>query len=149
MTDPFMQRAIALARKAAEAGEVPVGAVVVKDDRVIAEAHNAPIAQHDPSAHSEILALREAGRQLGAYRLPETTVYVTLEPCPMCIGAMIHARVARVVYGASDPKTGACGGALSLHEHASHNHQIEVIGGIEAQACSALLRDFFRARRSG
>lgn len=144
----FMQRAIELAQQAAAAGEVPVGAVVVLNGQIIGEGHNQPIAAHDPSAHAEMIALRDAGARLGAYRLPETSLYVTLEPCPMCVGAMIHARVAKVIFGAPDPKTGACGGALSLHNDPSHNHQLEVSGGLEAEASAKLLRDFFRARRA-
>lgn len=149
MNDPdYMQRALELAQQAALAGEVPVGAVLVQDDQIIAEAHNAPISHHDPSAHAEMLALRQAGQKQQAYRLPGTTLYVTLEPCPMCIGAMIHARVSRVVFGAADPKTGACGGAMALHDHSSHNHQIEVTAGVMATECGALLRGFFRDRRA-
>ncbi len=144
----FMQRAIALAQQAAAADEVPVGAVVVLDGQIIGQGHNQPIATHDPSGHAEIIALRDAGRRVGAYRLPEATLYVTLEPCPMCVGAMIHARVAQVVFGASDPKTGACGGAFSLHQEPSHNHRLQVTGGVEAETCGALLRDFFRKRRA-
>ena len=145
----FMDRALDLAGQAAAAGEVPVGAVIVRDGRIVGEGRNQPIGAHDPSAHAEIVALRDAGQRLGAYRLPDTTLYVTLEPCPMCIGAMIHARISRVVFGASDPKTGACGGALGLHEHPSHNHRITVEGGVEAERASALLRGFFKARRGG
>ncbi|WP_041389247.1 tRNA adenosine(34) deaminase TadA [Spiribacter salinus] len=143
----FMARALELAHEAAVAGEVPVGAVVVAGDRIVGEGWNQPIATRDPSAHAEILALRAAGQTLEAYRLPGTRLYVTLEPCPMCLGAMIHARVDEVIYGASDPKTGACGGALSLHEAPAHNHQLTVRGGVEADASAELLKGFFRARR--
>ncbi|AGM41182.1 zinc-binding CMP/dCMP deaminase [Spiribacter salinus M19-40] len=142
-----MARALELAHEAAVAGEVPVGAVVVAGDRIVGEGWNQPIATRDPSAHAEILALRAAGQTLEAYRLPGTRLYVTLEPCPMCLGAMIHARVDEVIYGASDPKTGACGGALSLHEAPAHNHQLTVRGGVEADASAELLKGFFRARR--
>lgn len=142
-----MQRAIELAGKAADAGEVPVGAVVVLNEEIIGEGHNQPIRAHDPSAHAEIIALRAAGSVLGAYRLPDTTLYVTLEPCPMCVGAMIHARVSKVIFGAADPKTGACGGAFSLHAEPSHNHRLQVQGGLLAEDCGQLLREFFRARR--
>lgn len=142
-----MRRALALAEQAEAAGEVPVGAVVVRDGEVVGEGWNHPIAARDPSAHAEIQALRQAGQREGAYRLPGTTVYVTLEPCPMCVGAMIHARVARLVFGAHDPKTGACGGALDLARHPSHNHRLEVSSGVLAQPCGDLLRRFFRARR--
>mgnify|MGYP006308250607 CR=1 FL=1 len=142
-----MARALTLARQAAEAGEVPVGAVLVLDDRIVGEGFNQPIGLHDPTAHAEILALRDAGARQGAYRLPGSTMFVTLEPCPMCVGAMIHARVERVVFAASDPKTGACGGAMSLHQDTTHNHRIAVEGGLEAERASAMLRGFFRARR--
>ena len=144
---PFMARALALAEQAAAAGEVPVGAVLVQAGEIIGEGFNQPIAAHDPTAHAEIVALRRAGAQTGAYRLPGTTMVVTLEPCPMCVGAMIHARVEQVIFGARDPKTGACGGALSLHDHSSHNHPLPAQGGIEADRCGALLQSFFRARR--
>ncbi len=142
-----MQRAFALAQQAGDAGEVPVGAVIVANNQIVGEGANAPIAGRDPSAHAEIIALRAAADYLNAYRLPHTTLYVTLEPCIMCLGAMIHARVERVVFGASDPKTGACGGALSLHDHPSHNHRLIIEGGLEAERCGQLLQDFFRARR--
>ena len=142
-----MRRALDLADRAGAAGEVPVGAVVVLDERVVGEGWNRPIAERDPSAHAEIIALREAGATVGAYRLPGAALYVTLEPCPMCVGAMIHARVQRVVFGARDPKTGALGGAMALHEHASHNHRLSVTGGVLADTCAKRLRSFFRERR--
>lgn len=142
-----MRHALALAERAAAAGEVPVGALLLRDGEVVGEGWNHPIAARDPTAHAEIQALREAGQRLGAYRLPGTTLYVTLEPCPMCVGAMIHARVARLVFGAPDPKTGACGGALDLAGHPSHNHRMVAIGGVLADECGDLLRRFFRARR--
>ena len=142
-----MGLAIAQAREAAAAGEVPVGAVVVKDGQWIASGRNAPIAGHDPTAHAEIVALREAARVLGNYRLDGCTLYVTLEPCAMCSGAMLHARLARVVYGAADPRTGAAGSVLNLFEHARLNHQTQVTGGVLATACGQLLQDFFRPRR--
>ena len=146
--DPdFMIRALALARAAGEVGEVPVGAVLVKDGIVVGEGHNHPLSTHDPTAHAEILALRDAGRRLGNYRLPGTTLYVTLEPCCMCVGALIHARVERVVFGAFDPKTGALGGALDLAAHGSHNHRLRVQGGVREQEAADLLRAFFRERR--
>jgi tRNA(adenine34) deaminase len=147
--DPaLMALALECARDAYARDEVPVGAVLV-DGRgvVVARAANAPIASHDPTAHAEILALRAAGEALGNYRLPGCTLYVTLEPCAMCIGALVHARVARVVYGATDPKTGACGSAIDLAAHASMNHRIVVAGGVLAEECGALLRQFFVARR--
>lgn len=143
----FMDRALALARTAGAAGEVPVGAVLVKDGVIVGEGYNQPMDRHDPTAHAEILALRAAGRRLGNYRLPDTTMYVTLEPCPMCVGAIIHARVARVVFGAFDPKTGALGGALDLAAHESHNHRPKVVGGVREQEAGAMLRAFFQARR--
>jgi tRNA(adenine34) deaminase len=143
----FMGQAIDLAEQAAAAGEVPVGALVVKHGEVVAAGSNRPRASHDPTAHAEIIVLRAAGTALGAYRLPDTTLYVTLEPCPMCLGAMIHARIGRLVYGADDPKTGACGGAMRLHEHPSHNHDLLITGGVEAAHCGWLLRAFFQSRR--
>jgi len=142
-----MQRALALAERAAGAGEVPVGAVLLRDGELIGEGCNQPIGRHDPTAHAEIVALRAAGTRLGAYRLPGTQLYVTLEPCPMCVGALIHARVDAVIYGATDPKTGACGGAMRLHDDPLHNHRLSAQGGLMAEPCAALLRDFFRVRR--
>jgi tRNA(adenine34) deaminase len=143
-----MSRAIALAHRAADEGEVPVGAVVVREGRIIGEGHNRPIAGHDPTAHAEIAALRDAAARVGNYRLPGTTLYVTLEPCVMCAGAIVHARVARVIYGATDPKAGACGSVFHLlPSDARFNHRTDCTGGVLAEECSALLRDFFRARR--
>lgn len=145
----LMRHALELAGRAEAQGEVPVGAVVTNEDgKVIGEGWNRPIAALDPSGHAEINALRQAAAARGAYRLPGSTLHVTLEPCPMCVGAMIHARVARVVFGAHDPKTGACGGAMALHEHTSHNHRLEVVGGVLADECGERLRRFFRARRA-
>ncbi|MES2842772.1 MAG: tRNA adenosine(34) deaminase TadA [Pseudomonadota bacterium] len=143
----FMRLALAEARAAAEIGEVPVGAVVVKDGRVIATGRNAPIDGHDPTAHAEIVALRAAAQALGNYRLEGCTLYVTLEPCAMCSGAMLHARLARVVFGAADPKTGAAGSVLNLFDHAQLNHQTEVQGGVLAEEGAHLLRGFFKERR--
>jgi tRNA(adenine34) deaminase len=143
----FMQQALALAREAAASGEVPVGAVVVKGGLVIATGRNAPIATHDPSAHAEIAALRAAALVLGNYRLDDCTLYVTLEPCAMCAGAMLHARLARVVFGAADPKTGAAGSVLNLFANEQLNHQTTVQGGVMAEEAGALLQDFFRERR--
>lgn len=143
----WMSLALQEAERGQEAGEVPVGAVVVLDGRCLARAHNAPIGERDPTGHAEIRVLREAAQRLANYRLPGTTLYVTLEPCPMCVGAMVHARVARLVYGAPDPRTGAAGGALDLVSHPSHNHRIEVTGGVEAERAAAMLREFFRLRR--
>ncbi len=145
--EQWMTRALVLARQAEALGEVPVGAVIVKHNQVIAEGFNQPIASHDASSHAEINALRAAGEALNNYRLVDTTLYVTLEPCMMCVGAMIHARVARVVFAASDPKTGALGGAFNLLEAAHHNHIFEVTPGVLADESRALLQEFFRSRR--
>lgn len=142
-----MREALALARQAAEAGEVPVGAVVVKDGAIVGRGMNRPIADHDPSAHAEIAALRDAGRQLQNYRLVGCTLFVTLEPCAMCVGAMLHARVARVVFGAADPKTGACGSVINLFEEARLNHHAIVEGGLLAADSADLLKAFFASRR--
>lgn len=143
----WMRHALVLAQRAAAEGEVPVGAVVVKDGVVIGEGWNRPIAAHDPTAHAEIQALRAAALHIGNYRLTDTNLYVTLEPCAMCAGAMVHARVRRVVYGASDPRTGAAGSVFNLLQSVQLNHQAEVCGGVLAEECGALLREFFRARR--
>ena len=143
-----MERALTFARRAAEEGEVPVGAVLVGGaGDVLAESGNAPIARHDPSAHAEMLVLRAAGAALGNYRLPNTTLYVTLEPCPMCAGALVHARVARVVYAAADPRSGACGSVFDLTQSSELNHRIEVTGGLLADESSQLLVGFFSDRR--
>jgi tRNA(adenine34) deaminase len=142
-----MREALALAREADAAGEVPVGAVVVKDGAVIGRGHNRPVSGHDPTAHAEIQALREAAAALGNYRLDGCELFVTLEPCAMCSGAMLHARVARVVYGAADPKTGAAGSVVDLFAEPRLNHQTQVQGGVLAHECGALLSDFFRRRR--
>lgn len=144
-----MHLALAQASLAAQAGEVPVGAVIVDaDGQVIGRGFNQTILGNDPSAHAEIMALRAAGARLENYRLPGTTLFVTLEPCMMCIGAMIHARLARVVYGASDPKTGACGSVLRLQDIEQLNHHTVVQGGVLADECSLMLRTFFRERRN-
>lgn len=143
----FMAMALQLAEQAAAAGEVPVGAVLVQAGEVIGQASNAPIAGHDPTGHAEVLAMRKAGQHLSNYRLPNTTLYVTLEPCAMCAGALVHARVERLVFGAADPQRGAAGSALNLLNHAAMNHRVEVLGGVMAEECGGLLRDFFQARR--
>jgi tRNA(adenine34) deaminase len=143
----YMRMAIEQAQLAAQSGEVPVGAVLVRDGKVISKAFNKPIANHDPSAHAEILALREAALVEQNYRIPGATLYVTLEPCVMCSGAMLHARVGRVVYGAADPKTGAAGSVLDLFSSKQINHQTSVEGGIMSEECGQLLRDFFKGRR--
>lgn len=142
-----MQQALSQAHNAWALGEVPVGAIVVKDGQVVATGFNQPIGTHDPTAHAEIMALRAAATILGNYRLPGCELYVTLEPCAMCAGAMMHARLARVVFGASDPKTGACGSIVNLFEQEKLNHHTDVLGGVLAEECSALLKDFFAERR--
>jgi tRNA(adenine34) deaminase len=143
----FMRQAIEQARLAALAGEVPVGAVLVRNGEVIAKAFNQPITLHDPSAHAEMLALRAAAKTEENYRLTGSTLYVTLEPCVMCSGAMLHARVDRVVYGAPDPKTGAAGSVLDVFSSKQINHQTKVEGGIMGEECGQLLRSFFKERR--
>ena len=145
----WMRHAYGLALRAAQAGEVPVGAVIIKDGALIAEGWNQPISGNDPTAHAEIQALRAGGRALNNYRLNGTTLYVTLEPCPMCAGAMVHARVARVVYGAPDPRTGAAGSVFDILRSGELNHRCEVHGGVLAGECGGLLREFFRLKRSG
>ena len=143
----FMALALAQAQLSAQAGEVPVGAVLVRNGQVIAKAFNQPIGLHDPSAHAEMLVLRAAGQSEGNYRLPGTTLYVTLEPCAMCAGAMLHARVERVVFGALDPKTGAAGSALNLFANQQINHQTQAEGGVLAEECGDVLKRFFKERR--
>lgn len=143
----YMRMAIEQAQLAAQSGEVPVGAVLVKDGQVISKAFNKPIANHDPSAHAEMLALREAALAEENYRIPGSTLYVTLEPCAMCSGAMLHARIDRVVYGALDSKTGAAGSVLDIFASKQINHQTSVEGGIMSEECGQLLRDFFKGRR--
>ena len=142
-----MQHALKLAEHAEHNGEVPVGAVIVQNDMVIAEGWNQPISTHDATAHAEIVALRKAGYTLSNYRLPETTLYVTLEPCVMCIGALMHARVSRVVYAATEPKTGAIESAFQLCDSDKHNHNIEVVGGVLANESREMLQAFFKRRR--
>jgi tRNA(adenine34) deaminase len=145
--EKWMALAIEQAKLAERIDEVPVGAVLVQDDQLIASAHNQPITNNDPTAHAEIQLLRAAGKQLNNYRLPNTTLYVTLEPCTMCLGAMIHARVSRVVFGAYDQKTGVCGSCQDLSTSECFNHSIEVEGGILADECKNLLQKFFKKRR--
>ncbi|MHB8496073.1 MAG: tRNA adenosine(34) deaminase TadA [Casimicrobiaceae bacterium] len=142
-----MAEALALARGAAARGEVPVGAIVVCDGVVIGRGGNAPIAANDPTAHAEIAALRDAGAALGNYRLPGCEIYVTLEPCAMCAGAIMHARLSRLVFGAHDLKTGACGSVVDLFANPRLNHHTRVVGGVAEEACAALLTEFFAARR--
>ena len=142
-----MREALALARQAAEAGEVPVGAVVVKEGAVIGRGYNRPVSGQDPTAHAEVMALRDAAQRTGNYRLTDCGLYVTLEPCVMCAGAIMHARIARVVYGAADPKGGACGSVVNLFAESRLNHHASVVGGVMADAAGKLLQDFFSARR--
>ena len=143
----FMQQAIEQAKLAAAAGEVPVGAVLVHEGRVISTGFNQPIGHADPSAHAEMMALRSAAQTFSNYRLPGSTLYVTLEPCVMCAGAILHARINRVVFGATDPKTGAAGSVLDVFSEKRINHQTQVEGGVMGQECGQLLRDFFKERR--
>ena len=152
-TDPeiidqkWMQFALDLARDAAQNGEVPVGAIVVKNGEMIGRGSNAPISLYDPTAHAEIRALREAAAHLGNYRLVDCTLYVTLEPCAMCAGAIQHARISKLVYGASDPKTGACGSVVNLMAETKLNHHCEVVSGVLATECGVMLSAFFKQRR--
>ena len=148
MTDAeWMQTALMLARRAAASGEVPVGAVLVQGESLLAQGWNQPIAAHDPTAHAEVMVLRAAGHALGNYRLADTTLYVTLEPCLMCVGAIIHARVARVVFGAFDPKSGAVASCMHGFDANGLNHRVESTGGVLAEECGQLLKRFFRERR--
>ncbi len=144
----FMRLALGEARRGGQEQEVPVGALIVEGGRVVARAHNRPIHLNDPSAHAEILALRRAARKLGNYRLKGCTLYVTIEPCAMCAGAITQARLRRLVFGASDPKAGASGSALTVLNHPKLNHQVEIIRGVLAKDCTRVLRDFFRRRRT-
>ena len=144
-----MQRALAEATAAEEAGEVPVGAVIIKNGELVATGQNRNLRDHDPSAHAEIVALRAAGRVLGNHRLEGGEMYVIIEPCAMCAGALVHARLARLVYGAKDPKAGAVESVMNVLNHPQLNHKMEVVGGVLEEKCSQLLRDFFRARRLG
>lgn len=146
--EDFMRIALNLAREAAQAGEVPVGAIVVKDGAIVGRGFNRPIGSHDPSAHAEVQAMRDAGYRMQNYRLPDCTLYVTLEPCAMCVGAILHARVARVVFGASDPKTGACGSVVNLPGESRLNHHAEFSGGMLSAECAELLKIFFAERRA-
>ena len=143
----FMAQALELARQAGAAGEVPVGAVVVHDGLVVGQGWNQPIGRHDPTSHAEIMAMRAAASELRNYRLPGCTLYVTLEPCAMCAGAIMHARIARVVFGAPDPKTGVAGSVLDLFAEARLNHHASVTGGVMARECGSLLSSFFASRR--
>lgn len=142
-----MARALELARMAEQAGEVPVGAVVVRNRQVIGEGWNRPITTHDPTAHAEIIAMRNAAEALGSYRLLDTTLYVTLEPCAMCAGAMVHARVKRLVYASSDPRAGASGSIFNITQHPALNHRVDVEGGLMSDEGGSLLREFFARKR--
>ena len=144
----WMQLALEQARLAAQAGEVPVGALIIKDGEIVAAAHNRNLLDRDPTAHAEILALRQAAARLGNHRLIACTLYSTIEPCSMCAGALVHARISRLVYGAADPKAGAAGSVLQVLNHPSLNHKMEVVSGILAEKCSAILQDFFRRKRA-
>ena len=146
--EAFMREALALAREAGSVDEVPVGAVVVIDGEIVGRGFNQPIRRHDPTAHAEIMALRDAAARVGNYRLPGSTLYVTLEPCVMCSGAIMHARVGRVVFGARDPKTGAAGSVVDLYAEARLNHHADIVGGVLAEESGALLSGFFAARRA-
>ena len=149
MTDAdYMRHALELASQAQAAGEVPVGAVVVLDGEIIGRGFNAPISRHDPSAHAEMMALRDAAHNIGNYRLVGCELFVTLEPCLMCAGAIMHARIARLVYGASDPKTGACGSVVDAFAEQRLNHHTEVTGGVLAEECGLMLSNFFAMRRA-
>ncbi len=143
----WMSKALVLAEQAGAIGEVPVGSLLVKDGVVVGEGYNTPISHCDPTAHAEIMALRDGAARLKNYRLPDTTLYVTIEPCTMCIGAIIHARVSRLVYGAKEPRAGAVESQLELPTLAHYNHKLDVVGGVLAEQCGELIRAFFRDRR--
>ncbi|HHQ6627017.1 TPA: tRNA adenosine(34) deaminase TadA [Serratia fonticola] len=143
----WMRQALSLAQRAQEEGEVPVGALLVLDNQVIGEGWNRPIGRHDPTAHAEMMALRQGGAVLQNYRLLNATLYVTLEPCVMCAGAMVHSRIRRLVYGAADEKTGAVGSLVDILRHPGMNHQVEIVSGVLAEECAATLSNFFRMRR--
>ena len=145
--EAFMGEALSLALEAAAAGEVPVGAIVVKDGAVVGRGHNRPIASRDPTAHAEVMALRDAAERIGNYRLADCELYVTLEPCAMCAGAIMHARISRVIYGAADPKSGACGSVVNLFADSRLNHHATLVGGVMADGAGKLLQDFFSVRR--
>lgn len=145
--EAFMRHALDLARRAQAENEVPVGAIVVKNGQIVGRGYNSPISRHDPTAHAEIQALRDAAANIGNYRLVDCSLYVTLEPCAMCAGAIMHARVARVVYGASDPKTGACGSVVNLFDELRLNHHATVTGGVLGETCGEMLSGFFAERR--
>ena len=144
----WMEQALEQARLAAKEGEVPVGALVIKDGEIVGSGHNRNLLDHDPTAHAEIVALRQAAARLGNHRLTDCEMFVTIEPCAMCAGALIHARLSRLIYGASDPKAGAAGSALQVLNHPSLNHQMEVKSGVLVEKCSEILQEFFREKRA-
>ena len=146
--EKFMRFAFIEAQKSKSINEVPVGAIIVMNDRVISRAHNLSISQNDPTSHAEINALRNAGKKIDNYRLTGATLYVTLEPCAMCYGAIVHARISRLVFGAYDPKTGVCGSSSNLYEQACFNHSPQITGGVLEEECSLILKDFFKKRRN-
>jgi tRNA(adenine34) deaminase len=146
--DKWMQRAFELAKIAEAQDEVPVGAVIVYQDQIIGEGWNQPISSDDPTAHAEIMALRDAGEKIGNYRLPDATIYVTLEPCTMCAGAIIHARLAKLVYAVDDPKTGACGSVFNLLQTEELNHKVEIEKGVMEEECRSLIQSFFKEKRT-
>jgi len=146
--ESFMRFALIEAQKSKSLDEVPVGAIIVMNNKVISRGHNLSISQNDPTSHAEINALRSAGNKVGNYRLTGATLYVTLEPCAMCYGAIVHARISRLVFGAYDPKTGVCGSSTNLHEQACFNHTPNILGGILEVECSLILKDFFKKRRN-
>jgi len=146
--EKFMRFAFIEAQKSKSINEVPVGAIIVMNDRVISRAHNLSISQNDPTSHAEINALRNAGKKIDNYRLTGGTLYVTLEPCAMCYGAIVHARISRLVFGAYDPKTGVCGSSSNLYEQACFNHSPQITGGVLEEECSLILKDFFKKRRN-
>jgi tRNA(adenine34) deaminase len=144
----FMRFALIEAQKSKSLDEVPVGAIIVMNDRVISQGHNLSISQNDPTSHAEINAIRNSAKKVGNYRLTGATLYVTLEPCVMCYGAIVHARISRLVFGAYDPKTGVCGSSIKLHEQACFNHTPNIKGGVLEEDCSLILKDFFKERRN-
>lgn len=144
----WMRHALKLAAKAASLGEVPVGAVLVKDGEFVSEGWNQPIKGNDPTAHAEIIAIRQAAEKMANYRLPDTTLYVTIEPCSMCAGAIVHARISRVVFGAYEPRSGAAGSVINLLQNKQFNHQVELTSGMLAEECAQVLKEFFRQRRA-
>ena len=145
--EKWMKHALTLAHHATELGEVPVGAVLVKDGNLLSEGWNQPISQDDPTAHAEIMAIRKAAKLVGNYRLPDTTLYITIEPCSMCAGTIVHSRISRVVFGAPEPRAGAAGSVLNLLQNERFNHQTEVTSGVLADECGQVLKDFFATRR--